>query len=188
MKIELKEITYRYIAIMMCKSMPVEGEKFSDAIENTLASIKGLPAEAKIALKSAYIFSQKVPREEREDLFQELALTLLQARVRDEKLAYAIARCDWRDWWSKYKIRQHYSLDSVIKDEDGNKITFGELLIGETEFELKMDAKLDAERIWDMLPAKLQGIVQQRLLCQMVSPFDADELQRWAGTHAMYLV
>ena len=78
-----------------------------------------MPAYQKTVLKMAYIFSRKVPRQEREDFFQDIALILLEKQIDNQRLAYAIARCDWRDWWKKYKIRQHYSLDSVTEDEAG---------------------------------------------------------------------
>ena len=184
---ELQKITYRKIAIMLAKVLPVEAEEFTAKVNDNLQAIKALPKAAKVALKSAYIFSAKVPAEERRDLFQDIALAVLKARTPDEKLGYAIARCDWKNWWRQFKIRQHYSLDTVIEDTEGNPATLAELLVGETEFELKMNGKLDAERIWDMLPKKLQGVVRKRLLGQMISPFDAGELQRWAGRHAMYL-
>jgi len=120
-----------------------------------------------VSLKSAYIFSAKVPRDEREDMFQELALAILQARTKDEKLAYAIARCDWRNWWQKFKTRQHFlagSLNALTLDKDGQEVEIAELLIGETEFELKMNGKIDAERIWDKLPDRIKPVVQKRLL------------------------
>lgn len=184
---DLKDVTYRHVAIMLAAALPVKDEEFRERVEANLEAIKKLPQEFKTALKMAYIFSRKVPREEREDLFQELAITLLEAKTNNEKLAYSIARCDWQDWWKKYRIRQHYSLDSVIEDEEGNPATFGELVIGETEFELKMDGKMDAKRIWEMLPDNLKKAVQARLLGQMISPSDACDLQAWAKKHAMYL-
>ena len=58
-----------------------------------------------MALKVAYVFSRKVPRQEREDLYQDIALAVFKAKTKDERLAYAIARCDWRNWW-----RRHTSL------------------------------------------------------------------------------
>lgn len=187
MSIPLKDVTFRHVAIMLASALPIEGEEFRDKVEANLEAIKSLPTEHRTALKMAYIFSLKVPRQEREDLFQDLASKLFEAGAKDQRLAYAIARCDWRDWWKKYKIRQHYSLDSVTEDEDGNPVTLGELVIGESEFELKMDGKLDAERIWKILPDKLKYIVRQRLLGQMISPFDAMDLRQWANKHAMYL-
>lgn len=187
MRAQLKDITFRHVAIMLASALPIEGEDFRAHVEANLKAIKALPQEHKTALKMAYIFSRKVPRQEREDLFQELALTLFEAGKTEERLAYAIARCDWRDWWKKYRIRQHFSLDSVVEDEDGNPATMGDLLVGESEFELKMDGKLDAYRIWNKLPDKLKKVVRARLLGQMVSPFDACELRDWANKHAMLL-
>jgi DNA-directed RNA polymerase specialized sigma24 family protein len=182
------KVTYRDIAKMLASALPIEAEEFTAKVETNLNAILSLSTEAKIALKSAYIFSRKVPRQEREDLFQDLALAVLKAHTKDEKLAYAIARCDWRDWWKKYKIRQHYSLDTVIEDEDGNPSILAELVIGEVDFEKRIDGEVDAERIWNMLPPNLKITVRKRLLGQMISPFEAEELRQWAGKHAMYLV
>ena len=158
------EVTYRDIAKMMSSAHPVEGEEFSLKVSETLEAIKSLPQEAKIALKVAYVFSRKVPRQEREDLYQDIALAVFKAKTKDERLAYAIARCDWKNWWRQFKVRQHLSLDSVTEDNDGNPVTLAELLVGECEFELKMDGKMDAQRIWDRLPYYIKPMVQNRLL------------------------
>ncbi len=161
---QIKDITYRHIAKMMASALPVEGEEFGRMVEQNLDTIKRLSKEAKVALKSAYIFSRKVPREEREDLFQDIALAVLKIKTKDEKLGYAIARCDWRDFWKRYKIRQHYSLDSVVDDDEGNPVTLGELLVGETEFERKMNGKLDCQQVFDSLPAHIQPLINKRLM------------------------
>ncbi|MHB8084311.1 MAG: hypothetical protein ACYDHZ_00595 [Dehalococcoidia bacterium] len=175
----VSEITYRHIARMLVKSLPLDGDNFTAMINEYTATIKNLPKPARVALRSAYIFSGKVPREEREDLFQELALTLLQAGVTDERLGYSIARCDWQDWWSRYTIRQHYSLDSVVEDEDGNETTLANLIVGEVEFDRVMDAQIDAERIWEKLPANIRPIVQNRLLGHSTNAADRQTLSRW---------
>lgn len=175
----IKDITYRDIAIMLVKVMPVEGEEFSDKVEEYLKIIKALPTTAKLALRSAYIFGSKVPRQEREDLFQDIALAILKAQVEDERLAYAIARCDWKDWWKKYTIRQHYSLDSVTENGDGDPVTLGELIVGEAEFERKMNGKLDAQIIWQKLPGYIKPIIQTRLLGKAVNQTDRQRLNRW---------
>lgn len=187
MSIQPNEVTFRHVAIMLSAALPVEGEDFREHVEATLEAIKALPSEQRNALKTAYIFSRKVPRQEREDLFQDIACTLLENATSEPRLAYAIARCDWKDWWKRYHVRDHYSLDSVVNDEEGNPVTFGELLVGESEWELKMDGALDARRIWNQLPDNLKAVVQKRLLGQMVSPFDAVELQEWATEHIMSL-
>ena len=68
-------------------------------------------------------------------------------------------------WWRKYKIRQHTSLDSVVEDTEGNPVTLGEMLVGECEFENKVNGKLEAERIFDRLPGILDSGGHIRLTC-----------------------
>ncbi len=177
--IQVKEITYRHIAKMFASALPVEGQEFGHKVEFYLDTIKRLSREAKVALKSAYIFSRKVPRAEREDLFQDIALAVLKVKTKDERLAYAIARCDWRDFWKRYKIRQHYSLDSIVEDTEGNPVTLGELLVGEAEFERKMDGKLDAERIYNTLPANIQPLIDKRLIGKPLNQTERKRLNRY---------
>jgi hypothetical protein len=174
------DITYRHIAKMMCSHLKVEGTEYSIAVENMLVSIQALPIEAKHALKCAYIFSRKAPREEREDLFQDLMLKLLQARIGDEKLTYAVARCDWMDWWKRYKIRAHLSLDeSVSQDESGNPVTLGDLLVNEIRFETMVDGKLDAEYIWSKLPVTIKPIITKRLQSKALTACERQRLNRF---------
>lgn len=182
------KVTYRDIAKMLASALPIEGEEFRECVETNLKTIQLLSAEAKNALKSAYIFSRKVPRQEREDLFQELTLAVLKARTKDERLAYAIARCDWINWWKKFKIRQHYSLDTVIEDEDGNPKQMAELVVGEVDFEYKMDGKVDAERIWHRLPDNIKTIVRQRLLGQALNGSQRVTLHRWVKSSGYQLL
>ena len=161
------------------QQFPVEGQEFGLQVASNLGTIKRLPQEAKIALKSAYIFSRKVPKQERADLFQDIALEVLKSRTKDERLAYAIARCDWMDFWKKFKIRQHYSLDSIATDDEGNPATFGELLVGEAEFERKMNGKLDAERIYTMLPLYIRPLIDKRLIGKALNSSERNKLNRY---------
>ena len=70
----------------------------------------------------------------------------------------------------------------------GYAVTMGELVVGECDFEFKLDGKIDAERLYLKLPDKLKAVVQKKLLGQMVSPFDNEDLQKWGAKHAMLLV
>lgn len=171
--------TYRDIAKMLAGALPVEGQEFGLKVEEYLIAIKAMRQESKVALKVAYIFSRKVPREEREDMFQDLALAVFKAKTKDEKLAYTIARCDWRNWWRRYKIRQHTSLDTVIEDNDGNPVTLSELIVGEVEFENKIDGKIEADRIWDMLPEHIKPIINERLIGKGLNSSKRNILNRW---------
>lgn len=182
------KVTYRDLAKMLVKAMPLEGQEYADKVNDYIGIIKAMSKEAKVALKSAYIFSRKVPRQEQEDMFQDLALAILKAKTGDERLAYTIARCDWRNWWAKYLIRQHYSIESVIDDSEGNRATLGELLVGEAEFELKADGKIDAERLYDKLPGAIKVLVDRRLMGYSLGKLDRETLERWAAKNAMALV
>lgn len=220
------KVTYRDIAKILVKAMPLDGQDYAGKINEYLGTIKAMPQEAKVALKSAYIFSRKVPREEREDLFQDLTLAILRARTKDERLAYTIARCDWQNWWEKRFVRQDKvclltglpkpqnhstckfihkpekcckcpfrafrqmvkSLDSVVEDTEGNQASFGELLVGETEFELKMDGELDAQRLYDRLPEGIKYLVDRRLMGYSLKKLERECLERWAAKNAMMLV
>ena len=177
--IETKDIAYRHIAKMLASALPVENEEFGLKVNQYLATIKKLNIETKIALKSAYIFSRKVPREEREDLFQDIALAVYKAKTKDEKLGYAIARCDWIDFWKHYKIRQHLSLDSVTEDETGNPVTMAELLVGETEFERKTCDKLDAESMFNSLPVAIKPLINKRLIGGRLNNTERSQLNRY---------
>jgi hypothetical protein len=194
MSVEIKDLTYRNIAKMLASAIPdhnghgYQDEQFTSLVNEYLEEIKRLPQEAKVALKSAYIFSHKVPRQEREDVFQDIALAVLKARTGEERLAYAIGRCDWKDWWSKYMIRQHYSLDSVVEDNEGNPATLGELIVGEAEWEIKMDGKLDAERIMDKLPADIKPIVERRMIGYPLKDAERQRLSRWVHSAGYQLL
>lgn len=159
------KVTYRDIAKMLAKALPIEGEAFGEQVELNLEAVKALPEEQRITLRVAFIFSSKVPREEREDFFQDIALTLLEAKAETERLAYTIARADWKDWWKKWKVRQHYlngSLDRTVLDAEGQKVAWGELLIGECEYE-RLDAEIDGAALYHKLPEWIQRLVSDRI-------------------------
>lgn len=182
------EVTHRNIAKMLCSALPIEGAEFGNKVEDYIEVIKRMPKESKVALRSAYIFSRQVPREEREDVFQELALAVLKAKTKDEKLGYAIARMDWKDWWRKYSIREHYSLDTVVENEEGTPTPLVELIVGETEFEFKLDGKLDAERIWNKLPSHIKPLIQKRLLGKALITRERVSLHRWVKSEGYKLL
>ncbi len=221
-------VTYRDIAKMLATALPVEGEDFRECVESNLEAVKAMPAEAKTALKVAYVFSRKVPREEREDMFQDLALTLFKAKTREEKLAYAIARCDWLDWWKKQysklvltcgysgkpldrhyssctvsgkpsksckdcpyagKVRELVSIDTVIEDTEGNATTLANMLVGEVEFERKLNGKMDAERMFDKLPADIKPLIERRLMGQpLTKSAERMRIKRWVKAEGYKLL
>ena len=185
----ITKATYQQVSKAMLGDGFNRDDSFIELVKTTAKQIEGLGVNAKLAVEASYIFSRKVPREEREDLFQELALAVLKAKTKDEKLAYTIARLDWIDWWRKYRTREHYSLDSVIEDTEGNPTTLANMLVGEVEFERKMDGKLDAQRIFDKLPNDIKPLIERRLMGQPPSKSaERMKLSRWIKSEGYKLL
>ena len=184
------QVEYRQVAKFLVKNLPLDGQEFSAKVEEVLASIKKLRPADRTALKAAYVFGNKVPADERQDLFQELVLALLERPTRDERLAYAIARCDWVDWWRKFKTKQHFfggSLQDIVEDGDGNETMLSELIVGECEFERKMDGLLDGKALWAKLPDNIKAIVQLRLEGRPLRNNQRAILSKFARKHPMLL-
>lgn len=156
-------VEYRDIAKMLVKALPVENEAFGLKVNEYIDIIKSLPNEAKTALKCAYIFASKAPREDREDLYQSLFLAIWKVRTNDEKLAYSIARCDWLDFWKAYKTKQHVTLESITDSEDNNPDNLADMLIGSVEYETRYDAELDSQDIWNQIPEDIKPIILKKL-------------------------
>ena len=129
-------------------------------------AIDKLSTNAKLAVEVAYIFSQKVPSNERADLFQELALAVLDSGTEKLAFAYTIARRDWQNWYKSYKLHSQFYggyLSDTITNSDGEETELAELLVGEVELERKMIDKLDAVTLWQQIPADIQKLVMKRL-------------------------
>lgn len=184
------KVTYREVAKMLASALPIEDEEFGAKVSEYIATIKAMPTHQKLALKCAYVFSRKVPYEERGDFFQELALALLEAKADDERLAYAIARCDWRDWWQKYMTRQHYlggSLNRTVGDGEGAEVEFGELLVGEVDFERRIIGDLDGQALFEKLPDTIKRIVNKRIIGYALTANERQQLSRFVRSRPLIL-
>ena len=181
------KVTYRDIAKVLCKGLPVEGAEFGTAVTEAIAGIRKLSKGQREALQCAYIFSSKCPRQERDDLFQDLTLRLLEAKVDNIRLAYSIARCDWIDWWRSFKIKAHYGQLSLDDKIDDDSLPLSEVLIGELDFECRMAAKMDAERLYNKLPSHIQGIVNKRLIGGSITGGDRIMLDKFIAKYPMLL-
>lgn len=151
----------------------VGGPSFTDdnlylaLIKDTCASFGKLDTNARLAIEAAYVFSRKAPLEERQDLFQEFVIAVLDSGTEKAEFAYALVRRDWQNWYASYKLRSHYHggyLSETIMNPEGDDTELAELLVGETEFEAKQIDRLDAERLWDQLPEDIQHLVRKRLM------------------------
>jgi len=141
-------------------------DSFIELVKATAKEIEGLGINAKLAIEAGYIFSRKVPAEERQDLFQELVAAILDSGTEDAAFAYTIARRDWQNFWSKYKLHSQYFegyLSDTLTNSDGDETELAELLVGEVEFENKQIDKLDARQLWQQIPSDIQKLITKRL-------------------------
>jgi len=141
-------------------------QTYLDLVQSTRQSLENLDANGKLAVEAAYIFSRKVPVEERQDLFQELTTAILASGTDNPAFAYTIARRDWQDWWSKYKLHSQFYegyLSETIVNADGEETELAELLVGEIEFERKQIDRLDTQQLWRQIPSDIQKLVLKRL-------------------------
>jgi hypothetical protein len=196
-------VQYHEIAKMFCGALPIAklatGKRGNDTNQDAYGehvraitqAIKSLPIGARLALKSAYIFSSKVPREDREDMFQELALAVLTVGTDSEKFAYTIARQDWRNWWAKYYTRSNYyggSLNETVTDSDNNEVELVQLLSGTIEYERKYDGDIDGQSIYRQLPATIRPIVDKRLVGMALNAAERQALSRYVRKHGASLI
>ena len=141
-------------------------DQFIALVADASKAIDKLNINAKLAIQTAYIFSRKVPTNERQDLFQELLAAVLASGTEKLAFAYAIVRRDWQNWYKTYKLHsQYYSgyLSETITNSDGEETELAELLVGEVEFERKQIDKLDAQSLWHQIPTDIQSLVIKRL-------------------------
>ena len=115
-------------------------------------------------------------------------MTVFKAKIKDERLAYAIARCDWKNWWQKFNIRQHYSLDSIAEDSKGNPVTLAETLVGEVEFERKINGKLDAERLWKLIPDRIKPLINKRLIGKPLTNVERSAMSKYVKKDGYKLI
>jgi hypothetical protein len=170
------------MAKWLCSALPLEGKDFGQQVQTVERELLRMTKRNKanlVALQTAYVFSKKVPRQERQDMFQELFLTLYEHRMSDNGLAYAIARADWCNWWRAYKIRSHYSLDMAADADSGD--SFGDLLVGVCDFEAQVLGKINGDRLLEALPDYIRKIVQRKLNGQPTSKREQAQLRMWVS-------
>ncbi len=176
-------LTYRTIAETLAKRTTATPKDLPNLTQSYLDAIKSLDAVSKIAIKQAFIWSSKVPHEEREDFFQELFLIIYKSRVNDERLAYAMARCDWKNWWKSYKLHSQFwhetRLEDSVSNDDGDSIAWSELFVGEAEFESRFIAELDTSDLISQFPSCIKMMLTRALNGQAIRGSERKILDKW---------
>lgn len=162
----LTKATYQHISKAILGDGFERDDDFIKLVKQTAKQLKALGVNAKLAIEAAYVFSRKVPRAERQDVFQELVTAILDSGTESPALTYTIARRDLQDWWRKYKLHSQFYegyLSDTILNSDGEETELAELVVGEVEFENRQIDRLDAERLWAKIPKEIQKLVIKRL-------------------------
>jgi len=111
-------VTIRQVSQMFTRALNVKlnSDEYLNHVESIMRIIEDMPEYQRHALKLAFLFSMRVAQSDREDFYQDIVLTLLEKRIENEKLAYTIARCDWLDWYRKYRKKQdnEVSLNAIL--------------------------------------------------------------------------
>ena len=76
----------------------------------------------------------------------------------------------------------------MVDDTDGNPITLAEMLVGETEFERKINGKLDAEAMFDKLPDTIKPIIEKRLIGKALNSSERNKLNRYVKKDGYKLI
>lgn len=189
------EVSYRSIAKLLARGMPLEGQDYSAKVESYIKSIEAMPVEQQATLKASYIFSRKAPREERQDLFQDLVsscLTVLATKtpIRDpDPFCYKTVRLAWLDR-TRYRnrpieklAREAYRLNSSVIDSNGQETELQELIAGEVDFEHKLNSELDSQAVLDTLPDRVKKVAVKRLSGLDVSNADYKAAKRYTTKH-----
>lgn len=141
-------VTYRQIAKILVRALSLDDEELDSKIEEYTRAIEAMPEEARFALQSAYIFSSKVPPEERADMFQDIVCAVPRKKKSndDGSVAYVTGRGKWLDRLPPpperrcHKKKHHptSSLNEVIADDNGHKVELIDTLVGEANLEDKV--------------------------------------------------
>jgi DNA-directed RNA polymerase specialized sigma24 family protein len=162
----ITKATYQGIARAAIEPSFDDDDEYIELVKETARAFENLDLNARLAVEAGYIFSRKVPREERQDLFQELIAAILDSGTENAAFAYTIARRDWQNWYSQYKLHSQFYqgyLSETLTNSDGEETELAELLVGEVEFENKQIDKLDSQTLWSQIPAEIQVLITKRL-------------------------
>lgn len=177
-KVRSMQVSEHDIAKMLVKVIPVDFKpaEFLAMVKTIERKIKRMPENTKLVLKAAYIFSSKVPKQERQDVYQELAMKLLENKPVNEQWAYTIARCDWLDWYRKFKVKSQYSeydIGSIVSSEIGiNEYQLYELEQKSDDMRELVDSERNNQyqkQCYHIAVESLTGLIEYELLDNQIT-------------------
>ena len=176
------KVTYRQIAKILVRGLPLDSQELPQAIEQYTKAIEAMPEKARFALQSAYIFSSKVPPDQREDMFQDIVYAVLRKSKDGGGVAYMTGRGKWLDelGCGDHKKKQHptTSLNEVIAKQ-GQKIELGDTIVGMDDLEDKIISRVEAQRIYRELPRHIKLLVKRMFRGEVLLPKERSMVFRY---------
>jgi hypothetical protein len=102
----------RKLAKALAKGLPVEGALFGEHVDAIECKVKALPKVQQTILSLAYMFASKVPRQERDDVSQEIIAACFESAETEESHLYMVARHTWALWFKRWYVKAQYELDT----------------------------------------------------------------------------
>jgi hypothetical protein len=178
---DITRVTARQVAKMLCHALAtIDIEDYRNAVDTYMVTLESLTKSQLHALKLAYVFSRRCQPQERDDLYQEIALSVLEHGGDNCKLQYAIARNNWRSFIHNYYRHGNYqghSLNELIDDGDNNQVERVDIIVGAGEYELI--SELDTKVIMDSLPRHVRDVVLKRMTGAIMTTYDRLTLMRF---------
>lgn len=176
------KVTYRQIAKILVRGLPLDSQELPQAIEQYTKAIEAMPEKARFALQSAYIFSSKVPPDQREDMFQDIVYAVLRKSKDGEGVAYMTGRGKWLDGLGGEHKKKHHpasSLNEVITTDDKGEIELGETIVGMDNLEDKIINRVEAQRIYRELPRHIKLLVKRMFRGEVLLPKERSMVFRY---------
>ena len=149
-------------------------------ILKSLSNATGIKAKPLDNILRWHIY--KIPREDREDVEQDLAELLIQHKPESPSLAYTICKRAIRDYWrAKTKHSQfHIQYASAnTKNGDGDYSTFEELLTDKIDYEARYCDNIDSNVLFNSLPTPIRALVTKRLRGLGLTSTQRSQLRRY---------
>ena len=156
----------RKLAKALAKGLPVEGAAFGEHVDRIEHEVKALPKVQKTTLTLAYMFSAKVPHQERDDVSQEIILACLESGQTEERNLYVVARHTWAEWLRRWYTRQQYELGV-----DFDKLVSERLGINDAKLDELCDVSGD---MTDLVAETRQAVVAEHETKATRQDFDAE--------------
>ena len=135
---------------------------FHRIADYALAISKRIGVNAESTAKIIGFWTRHTPYQERGDVLQGMAESLLIQSPTTEGLTFAVCRSYVCKWWERFHVRQHIGLESPIDGDGDDTLTLADTLISECQYERIEDLD-EARSIIRQIPPDIMRAVNVQL-------------------------